>query len=774
MFFWGILVFNALAQAPEGIVYQAEARDNSGELYQNTSLDVKISILKDYAQGEVVWIGNHQVTTNNYGMFVLVIGTGTNDAGYVFDDIAWGKFPHFLNVQVKKSESETWIDMGTEQFLSVPYALHSKTASEIIYDQESSLKSAEPGVSSQNWSLFGNLKSDPDKDKLGTTDDADLVFVTNNTERLRITADGQLITPAGSGLKLGGNLAVAGDSTKIDKDLYVGRNVYLNTSDEFDPKGETINYGNFIVENASQTKLTGELEVDGNSILNDSLNVVGASQFDAKVNIDGDFSVSGSNFTTEAQTGNTQIAGKLKVEGDSVIIEKDLFVNGEAKMKHLEIRDSVPDEEYLATFENTHIGNGDGIKIKLGKKSANNGLQIINDWIEDDMANAVRDLIGCELSGSEKAENLGEILANSAIDDALVIGGLAVGVGNYIIGFINDELGLPRKIIPEVKVFPGFDWSVSILDYDIGFGIPSYYIGPYSLPSIPEIDLSSIGIEEIDITDLSFWGIPEICLSDEVNNPLNNENEFITFADVEDRHMGAVRAESVSDWAKNFIDPVYIYRLYSAFTSCVTDKKHALYHFKSLIYGIMFKYPSLGVEYSSGNGDYAEWLERIDPMENISAGDIVAVKAGKITKCLDGAEQIMAVSHKPIVLGNTPPEGKSYLGNNIAFMGQIPVKIMGPAQNGDYIVAKGEFPGYGTAVNPHDMTVEDFKLAVGRSWDTNTAAGPKMVNTVVGVHNGDYLNIFRQYEQRFKKSEDRLEALESKIGILTGEVVTGN
>ena len=99
----------------------------------------------------------------------------------------------------------------------ITYALHSKTASEIIYDQNSGLKSAEPGVSSQNWSLFGNLKSDPEKDKLGTTDDADLVFVTNNVERLRITADGQLITPEGSGLVLGGNLAVAGDSTKIDK-----------------------------------------------------------------------------------------------------------------------------------------------------------------------------------------------------------------------------------------------------------------------------------------------------------------------------------------------------------------------------------------------------------------------------------------------------------------------------------------------------------------------------------------------------------------------------
>ncbi|QGY44426.1 hypothetical protein GM418_12375 [Maribellus comscasis] len=104
-------------------------------------------------------------------------------------------------------------------------------------------------------------------------------------------------------------------------------------------------------------------------------------------------------------------------------------------------------------------------------------------------------------------------------------------------------------------------------------------------------------------------------------------------------------------------------------------------------------------------------------------------------------------------------------------MGQIPVKIIGPAQNGDYIVAKGEFPGYGVAVNPKKMTVDDFKLAVGRSWETNTASGPKMVNTVVGVHNGDYLNVFKQYEQRFKESEDRLQALESKIEILAGEIV---
>lgn len=745
MLFLGIMIFHAFAQTPEGIIYQAEARDSEGNLYKNVSLDVQISILQDHTEGDIVWVGNHQITTNNYGMFVLVIGTGTNEAGYDFENIAWGKYPHFLNVKVKVSGNSKWIDMGTEQFLSVPYALHSKTASEIVYDQNNGLKSAEPGVSSQNWSLFGNLKSDPEKDKLGTTDEADLVFVTNNTERLRITADGQLITPEGSGLVLGGNLAVAGDSTKIDKDLYVGRNVYLNTSDEFDPKGQTINNGKFTVENGSKTTLTGTLQVDSLTELNNNLLV----------------------------KGDAEVMGDLSVGGDSVIVENNLYVNEDAQIKHLEVKDNVADGGYLATFENTNDGDGDGIRIKLGKNSANNGLREFNEFISKDMQDAMRDLISCDLDYDAKLEQLGNVLLNSTEDDAKVIAGLAVGVGNHIVNFINDELDLPREIVPRTKVFPGFDWSIDIEVVDpFGFNIDPYYVGPYKLPAIPEIDLEALGVEEIDITDLEFWGIPDICLTDNVENPLNNENEFITFVDKEDVHMGAIRAQSISDWGMNFLDPVYLFRLYSAFNSCVTDKKHSMWHVQSLIAEALFKYPSLGVEYTSGNGDYAEWLERIDPKESITAGDIVAVKGGKISKNLEGAEQIMAVSHQPIVLGNVPEEGKNYLGNNVAFMGQIPVKIMGSVKTGDYIVAKGDFAGYGVALSPEKMTVEDFKMTVGRAWETNLAVGPKMVNTVVGVHNGDYLHILKQYDQRAKKSEERLDALESKIEILTGSVVS--
>ncbi|MFL2991815.1 MAG: hypothetical protein ACJZZ7_08210 [Cytophagales bacterium] len=120
------------------------------------------------------------------------------------------------------------------------------------------------------------------------------------------------------------------------------------------------------------------------------------------------------------------------------------------------------------------------------------------------------------------------------------------------------------------------------------------------------------------------------------------------------------------------------------------------------------------------------------------------VKGAKITKDLKDLEQVMVVSHKPIVLGNIPEEGKTHLGNNVAFMGQVPVKVIGPVSSGDYIVAHGEISGYGKAINPKEMISEKFRFAVGRSWDTNLNDGPKLVNTVIGVHNGDWVNIFKK------------------------------
>ena len=299
------LLSNTLAQTPEGIIYQAEARSDKGEILANKILEVKITILETSTSGPVIWEGNHKVVTNDYGMFVLVIGTGTNSNAYNFDDIMWDQFSHFLNAKVKDSNTNNWIDMGTSQFLSVPYALHAKTASALV---EEPLKSgSKPGVPSHNWSLFGNSKSDPSKDALGTADFTDLVIVTDNTERLRILADGNI------------NIK---EKLNIDGDLTVKQNAYLNTLG-----GETINNGPFSVKNNSPSLFTGALMVNGKTNLKNTLSVDGFAEFKNGLKV--------SNFNLSEFTGpinvrgNTNIYNHLKVfNGKKTHLTGDLQVDG--------------------------------------------------------------------------------------------------------------------------------------------------------------------------------------------------------------------------------------------------------------------------------------------------------------------------------------------------------------------------------------------------------------------------------------------------------------
>ncbi|HEV7780060.1 MAG TPA: hypothetical protein VGO58_02285 [Chitinophagaceae bacterium] len=456
-----------------------------------------------------------------------------------------------------------------------------------------------------------------------------------------------------------------------------------------------------------------------------------------------------------------------------------LFVNGN-------FVDSATTTGFAATFINNFDGAGDGIKIKLGRAKSVYSPPSPSSLISQAQMDKIKNLISCDFTSTQKITILGNIAADGILEDLKVIGGLAVSAGNYIIDFINTQLHLPIKLGPLTTPSVDFPKLVSpaiVIDVPLiptftipgvtitnGFNIvPATQILPEftAMPEIPNIDLTSIGIDPIDIGSVSFWGVPDLCLTDVPgSSPMNNSNEFIRFTDKNDAKMGAIRAVSVTDWATNYLNPSFMYKLYGALTSSKADKFHAQYHFKNELSVALKDYAALGVEYTSGNGDYAEWLERAETKELITPGDIVAVKGGKITKDLECAEQVMVVSHNPIVLGNIPKEGKNYAGNNVAFMGQVPVKVMGAVMTGDYIVGQFNTPGYGIAKHPNEMTIEDFKYAVGRSWVEDLNDGPKMVNTVVGVHNGDYLKILKNFESKFNDSESRLKTLESKVDAL--------
>lgn len=137
MLLFGAICICSLGQGnvPLGIHYQAVARNNSGAELANTKIDVRFSLIIGNPLGTVVYQELHQdVMTSKYGVFSLVIGRGipiTGGAMYgELSQINWGEAYHYIKVEVKFGND--FLDMGTMQFLAVPYALYA-------------LKSLEPG-----------------------------------------------------------------------------------------------------------------------------------------------------------------------------------------------------------------------------------------------------------------------------------------------------------------------------------------------------------------------------------------------------------------------------------------------------------------------------------------------------------------------------------------------------------------------------------------------------------------------------------------------------
>lgn len=155
---------------------------------------------------------------------------------------------------------------------------------------------------------------------------------------------------------------------------------------------------------------------------------------------------------------------------------------------------------------------------------------------------------------------------------------------------------------------------------------------------------------------------------------------------------------------------------------------------------------NLGVAFESGFGDYAEWLEKQDLNELFSYGDIVSVTGGKITKNTANVSRCMVVSHRPIILGNMPDENRQEDFEKIAFMGQVPVKVLGKVSIGDYIVPSGLNDGIGRAISPERMTVNDYKTIVGVAWSKSDTSGISYINLAVGINTNDTLKLIEQQQ----------------------------
>ena len=119
------------AQSPQGVGYQGVATDLNGVELINQTISIQASIISSSATGNIEWQEEHSVTTDAFGLFSLTIGQGTstgNGSQTNFADILWGNALHFLKIEMDFNAGTNYSHFGTNQMMSVPYALYAENA----------------------------------------------------------------------------------------------------------------------------------------------------------------------------------------------------------------------------------------------------------------------------------------------------------------------------------------------------------------------------------------------------------------------------------------------------------------------------------------------------------------------------------------------------------------------------------------------------------------------------------------------------------------------
>jgi hypothetical protein len=202
------------AQVPQGFNYQAIARDGTGAVLPNTSLQVMFYVQSLSTGGTLYWKEWHSsVTTNNFGLFNLVVGNGirqTESTVATFNLIDWSVTPKYLKTEIYYSGS--WKDMGTTQLMSVPYSM---TAGDLAGTVD---KLSVKGTTSGLEEALFEVKNKDGQTVFAVYNEGVRVYVSNGAKAVK------------GGFSVGGFGTDKAESTKY---LFVGKDsvrIYLDTN----------------------------------------------------------------------------------------------------------------------------------------------------------------------------------------------------------------------------------------------------------------------------------------------------------------------------------------------------------------------------------------------------------------------------------------------------------------------------------------------------------------------------------------------------------------
>ena len=259
----------ASAQSPEKMSYQAVVRDGSNNLVSSTAVGMQISILQGSSSGTAVYVETQTPTSNANGLVSLEIGSGTVMSGD-FINIDWVNGPYFIKTETDPTGGTSYSITGTTQLMSVPYALHAKTAENVINDQIDDADN-DPTNEIQDLQLAGNILTITNN---GTATDIDLSAYLDNTDTQLTEAevdamandngyltsftevDGSILNEI-QDLQLAGNiLTITNNGTATDIDL----SAYLDNTDTQLSDGDITALGYIKDANDADANPTNEIQ----------------------------------------------------------------------------------------------------------------------------------------------------------------------------------------------------------------------------------------------------------------------------------------------------------------------------------------------------------------------------------------------------------------------------------------------------------------------------------------------------------------------------------
>jgi hypothetical protein len=247
------------AQAPQGFNYQATVRNSSGQLLVNQIVLVKFKILKNSATGDIVYSETQTANTDDLGQINLVVGQGTAPTG-TFSTINWDSGSYYLGIELNSGSG--YVEMGTTQLLSVPYALYAEksgsSATPATNGLNALIKTTVESAGANCTSGGTKLEVGLDADKNGVLDDNEV-----NATQTKYVCNGAQGIAGPQGIQgpvsnsIGANAAFSSAISTYNENYFLGWVSQIAVSNN----GKYIIAGNFVYNDNTQMSNLGKVKV---------------------------------------------------------------------------------------------------------------------------------------------------------------------------------------------------------------------------------------------------------------------------------------------------------------------------------------------------------------------------------------------------------------------------------------------------------------------------------------------------------------------------------